>query len=86
MSLGLGFDTGGTYTDAVILDFETGQVLQKAKSLTTYADLSIGIDSSLRKLDPSLLKQVTMVSMSSTLATNSVVEGRGGRVGRSRKG
>lgn len=81
MSLGLGFDTGGTYTDAVILDFETGKVLQKAKSLTTYADLSVGIDSSVRKLDPSLLKQVTMVSMSSTLATNSVVEGRGGRVG-----
>lgn len=81
MSLGLGFDTGGTYTDAIILDFDTGKVLQKAKSLTTYADLSVGIDSSIRKLDPELLRQVSMVSMSSTLATNSVVEGRGGRVG-----
>ncbi|NLN72323.1 MAG: hydantoinase/oxoprolinase family protein [Thermoplasmatales archaeon] len=81
MSLGLGFDTGGTYTDAIILDFDTGKILQKAKSLTTYDDLSVGIDSSIHKLDPDLLKQVAMVSMSSTLATNSVVEGRGGRVG-----
>lgn len=81
MGLGLGFDTGGTCTDAVIMDFETGKVLQKAKSLTTHRDLSLGIDSSVRKLDPDLLRQVTMVSMSSTLATNSVVEGRGGRVG-----
>lgn len=43
MSLGLGLDTGGTFTDAVIIDDENGTVLCKAKSRTTHEDLSIGI-------------------------------------------
>ena len=43
MSLFLGVDTGGTYTDAVILDSETDRVLGKAKSLTTRLDLALGI-------------------------------------------
>ena len=39
----LGVDTGGTYTDAVILDPDAAQVLGKAKALTTRSDLSQGI-------------------------------------------
>ena len=31
--LGLGFDTGGTYTDAVIMDLDTGEIFERAKSL-----------------------------------------------------
>ena len=27
MALGIGIDTGGTYTDAVIYDFDSGKVL-----------------------------------------------------------
>jgi N-methylhydantoinase A/oxoprolinase/acetone carboxylase beta subunit len=81
MSLGLGLDTGGTYTDAVILDLKSGQVLQKAKALTTREDLVIGIGNALKDFDKKLLKQVSMVSLSSTLATNSIVEGKGCRVG-----
>ena len=42
MSLKLGIDTGGTYTDAVLLDDERG-VIASAKALTTKNDLSIGI-------------------------------------------
>ena len=77
---GLGLDTGGTYTDAVIMDLGTGEVLSKSKSRTTYEDLCIGIESAIDHLDQSLLGSVGVVALSSTLATNSVVEGRGCRV------
>lgn len=40
---GLGIDTGGTYTDAVIMDLRTDGVLAKAKARTTHDDLSIGL-------------------------------------------
>ena len=81
MNLGLGIDTGGTYTDSVVIDLDGGNVLSKSKALTTRNDLSIGISNSIDNLDSSLLKEVKLVSVSSTLATNSVVEGKGCRVG-----
>lgn len=77
---GLGFDTGGTYTDAVILNMEDGSVVCCSKSLTTRNDLSIGIEGSIEGFDKELFKHVRMVSLSSTLATNSIVEGKGCRV------
>ncbi len=77
---GLGFDTGGTYTDAVIMDMDDGSVVCCSKSLTTRNDLSIGIAGSIEGFDPELFKDVRMVSLSSTLATNSIVEGKGCRV------
>ena len=81
MQIGLGFDTGGTYTDAVLMDMSTNEVLQKSKALTTRDDLSVGISNTLKGFDKKLLKEVEMVSLSSTLATNSIVEGKGCRVG-----
>jgi len=39
MYLGLGIDTGGTYTDSVIINFDSGKVIAKAKALTTRHDL-----------------------------------------------
>ncbi|MDD1769522.1 MAG: hydantoinase/oxoprolinase family protein [Methanomassiliicoccales archaeon] len=81
MNLGLGIDTGGTYTDSVIIDLSNGEILTSAKALTTRNDLSIGIRNSIGKLDSKLYSQVQLVSVSSTLATNSVVEGKGCRVG-----
>lgn len=80
MSLGLGIDTGGTYTDSAIIDMVKGVVISKAKALTTRNDLSIGISNSITKLDQNLYRRVELVSVSSTLATNSVVEGKGCRV------
>ncbi|MEI8107617.1 MAG: hydantoinase/oxoprolinase N-terminal domain-containing protein, partial [Verrucomicrobiota bacterium] len=38
----LGVDTGGTYTDAVILDEGVDAVIGSAKSLTTRGDLALG--------------------------------------------
>lgn len=80
MNLGLGIDTGGTYTDSVVLDMDSGTVLKKAKALTTREDLSIGIANSIRALGDLTADHIRLVSMSTTLATNSVVEGKGCRV------
>jgi len=81
MNLGLGIDTGGTYTDVAIVDFSNGSVIAKAKALTTRGDLYLGIADSIDKLEGVDLKCIRLVSLSSTLATNSVVEGKGYRVG-----
>ncbi len=77
---GLGIDTGGTYTDGVVADLETGEILARSKSLTTRNDLSIGISGAIGGFDGDLLRGVSTVSLSSTLATNSIVEGKGCRV------
>ena len=82
--LGLGLDTGGTYTDAAIVDMGTLEVLAKGKSQTTYHDLSIGIlgaiDEALRS-DAYDRADIQFVGLSTTLATNSILTGKGGKVG-----
>ena len=81
MKIGLGIDAGGTYTDAVIYDHEQRKILCKGKALTTKWDFTSGIQAALNKLDSARLKQVGLVSLSTTLATNAIVEGEGQRVG-----
>ena len=84
MTLVIGLDTGGTYTDAALLDTATGTVRATGKSLTTRDDLSIGVGGAIRRVledfDGSAA-DIDLVSLSTTLATNAVVEGVGGRVG-----
>jgi N-methylhydantoinase A/oxoprolinase/acetone carboxylase beta subunit len=83
MSYFLGVDTGGTYTDAVIVEQEADSVISSAKSLTTRSDLSLGIGRAVNKaLEDAQIKvnDISMVSLSTTLATNALVEGQGGRV------
>ncbi len=77
----LGIDTGGTYTDSVIVDRDTRQVLYAAKALTTQYDLTAGIKNCMDALGFKSWHQIDMVSLSTTLATNAIVEGKGGRVG-----
>lgn len=79
MAYFLGIDTGGTFTDVVLLDADK-KIVAFAKSLTTRFDLTLGIDTALDQLPPQLLSQVVLVSLSTTLTTNSVVEGRGAPV------
>lgn len=79
MKLGIGIDTGGTCTDAVLYDYEEKKVLASAKALTTRHDLSIGIQNALHKLPASLLCQAETLALSTTLATNACVEEKGGR-------
>ncbi len=77
MNLGLGIDTGGTYTDAVIMDLENGNIIESHKSLTTYPDLVRGIENTLGGLDKEYLTGVKFTSVSTTLATNTTLEGKG---------
>ncbi len=81
MELGLGIDAGGTYTDAVIVEMGAQRVLAKGKALTTKDDLSRGVAAAVGMLPAALVTQVQLVSLSTTLATNAIVEGKGGRVG-----
>lgn len=76
---GIGIDTGGTYTDAVIYDLETQEIKASAKSLTTRDDLKRGITKALEKLPQEELKQAKGLALSTTLATNACVEDKGGR-------
>lgn len=78
---GLGIDAGGTYTDVVIYAFESGEVLAKAKALTTKWDYTVGISEALDQLPPDQLAKVELAAISTTLATNAVVEGQGQPVG-----
>ncbi len=80
-SRGLGIDAGGTYTDAVIYDFHAGALLGKAKAPTTRWDYAVGIGEALAGLEPGLLASVDLVALSTTFATNAIVEGRGQPVG-----
>ena len=83
MPILLGIDTGGTYTDAVLFDEGSGTVVAAAKALTTRHDLAIGIANAVGSvLDGSNVDSaaVALVSLSTTLATNALVEGQGGRV------
>jgi N-methylhydantoinase A/oxoprolinase/acetone carboxylase beta subunit len=83
MAVFLGVDTGGTYTDAVITDAAQTTVLGKAKALTSRPDLSIGIAGAMGGALASAgvaPQDVALVSLSTTLATNALVEGQGGHV------
>ena len=85
MPVGLGIDTGGTYTDAVLVDLDTGEVLENTKALTTRHDLSIGIREAVervvaRRKEVHPHPAIDLVGLSTTLATNAIAEGYGGRV------
>jgi N-methylhydantoinase A/oxoprolinase/acetone carboxylase beta subunit len=83
MAVLLGVDTGGTYTDAVLIEDES-QVIASAKALTTRQDLAIGVGEAVRSVlhqSDRKPEQVALAALSTTLATNALVEGQGGRVG-----
>lgn len=83
MAFLLGVDTGGTYTDAVVLDDVSDVVVASAKALTSRPDLALGVGEA---IDAALAQagvpgpDIAMVSLSTTLATNALVEGQGGRI------
>ena len=77
--IGIGVDTGGTCTDAVAVDLITMKVLAKGKTFTTREDLSIGIGKALDMLPGELIRRAVIVSLSTTLATNACIEGKGCR-------
>ena len=77
MAVLLGVDTGGTYTDAVLIRDET-EVIASAKALTTRADLAVGVGNAVSAVlaqSGMAADQIAMASLSTTLATNALVEG-----------
>jgi N-methylhydantoinase A/oxoprolinase/acetone carboxylase beta subunit len=78
--LSLGLDTGGTFTDAVLLA-DGRRVVASTKALTTAWDLAIGISAAIKAVLDRLpagsrREDIHLVSVSTTLATNAVVENR----------
>ena len=72
----VGIDTGGTYTDAVLLDHRSRRVIAFSKTLTTHDNLTLGISKALNGLQIEEADSVKLVGVSSTLATNSIAEGK----------
>jgi len=79
--IGLGIDAGGTYTDAVIFDFDSGRVEAKSKARTTKWRYSEGIMNAVRGLPTEWIPRIDLVSISTTLVTNAIVEGNHRPVG-----
>ena len=73
----LGIDTGGTYTDGVLIESATKEVLKSSKILTTKTDLAKGILAAMNDLLPDDPSQIKLVVISTTLATNAIAEGKG---------
>ncbi len=76
----IGVDTGGTYTDAVALDAQR-RIVASAKALTTHWDLSLGLAGAIRAVlgklpEDARREHIALVSVSTTLATNAVIEKR----------
>ncbi len=86
--LALGIDTGGTYTDAVFITYPEGDVVASAKALTTRHDLVVGIGRAINAVFEAAAgigqavaaDDISLVALSTTLATNTLAEGQRGRV------
>ncbi|WP_028581721.1 hydantoinase/oxoprolinase family protein [Desulfogranum japonicum] len=79
----IGIDTGGTFTDAVAVRLADNSVAAQSKTRTTHNDLAVGVGTALKELFQSDIQpsQIAHLAVSTTLATNAVVEGHGARVG-----
>lgn len=80
-------DTGGTFTDIVVVDVQTGDALN-TKSSTTPRDFSIGVMDAIEEVarlmnmqKDDLLQQTLMLKLGTTVGTNAIVTGRGAKVG-----
>lgn len=83
MAYRLGVDVGGTFTDILLIDDDSGQTW-RAKTGSTPADQSIGV---LRGIDQVCaaaevnMSQISELFHGTTVATNAILEGKGARVG-----
>lgn len=82
----LGIDTGGTFTDAVVYDHDSDQVMAAAKTPTRHEDLygcvveamtSVLAGGNRVSADSPSAADIGLVAVSTTLATNALVEGAG---------
>ncbi|GIX49129.1 MAG: hypothetical protein KatS3mg131_3340 [Candidatus Tectimicrobiota bacterium] len=83
MSIRVGIDVGGTFTDFVLLDRRRGR-LAKEKYPTTPQDPAVGVLTGLELLlqrQGLSLQEVTQVVHGTTLVANALIERKGARVG-----
>ncbi|MFP5371250.1 MAG: hydantoinase/oxoprolinase N-terminal domain-containing protein, partial [Actinomycetes bacterium] len=83
MSYRLGVDVGGTFTDVLLVDEDSGATW-RAKTASTPADQAVGVLTGLSKVcqDAGIgLDQVAQVLHGTTVATNAILEGKGATVG-----
>lgn len=78
MSLRIGIDTGGTFTDLVLA--EGDHVRIGTKALTTYDDLANGLLRTLEKADPGD-RPVDQIVHGTTVALNAILTRRGADIG-----
>ena len=60
-TLYLGIDTGGTYTDAVILNAADSSILCSSKALTTRHDLAVGLRNAMEGVLGALPEHITLM-------------------------
>lgn len=72
----IGIDTGGTYTDAVLLDYHSRKIVAFNKTLTTRDNLTRGITKAINNLHIEKADNIRLIGVSSTLATNTIAEGK----------
>ncbi|MBP8625407.1 MAG: hydantoinase/oxoprolinase family protein [Syntrophorhabdaceae bacterium] len=79
----LGCDIGGTFTDFVLLDDETGEI-KTGKCLTTPRDPSDAVEEGIRALEtttPEFVGRLDELIHGTTLVINSIIERKGARTG-----
>lgn len=77
MHYSLGIDAGGTYTDAVLIRDSDGEIVDSNKALTAYPNPLTGIKNVIDGLKPEYLENIKLISISTTLSTNTILEGTG---------
>ena len=83
MSYRLAVDVGGTFTDLLLFEEQTGK-LTLAKTPSTPSDLSIGVLTGIRKVAGLAgidANEISLILHGTTVATNTVLEEKGARVG-----
>jgi N-methylhydantoinase A len=79
----LGVDVGGTFTDILLIDSDSG-TSYRAKTPSTPHDQSVGVLTGIEKACAAAatsLAEVGQVLHGTTVATNAILEGKGARVG-----
>lgn len=77
----LGIDTGGTYTDGVVICAHDRHIVAKAKVFTTHDELSDGIRRCIAEMKFDDVKKIREVHLSSTIAVNKILEGGAESIG-----
>ena len=77
MAIAVGIDIGGTFTDVIALDLDTGEV-RAAKSLTSYGDETRALLEGLRDVGVPL-GEIDRLVHGTTIGTNAILERRGAR-------